>query len=60
MNRRIIQPVHDELNQLALGFLGKKENKNDPCSLDQFRIFRPTFIQRLLASFLKVSTPFQR
>jgi hypothetical protein len=21
---RIIQPVHDELNQLALGFLGKK------------------------------------
>jgi hypothetical protein len=42
---RIIQPVHHQFNHLSLGFLGKEENKNDPCSLNQCRVFHPRVIQ---------------
>jgi hypothetical protein len=44
---RIIQPAHNQFNQLSLGFFGKKENQNDPGSLNACRVFHPGVIQEL-------------
>ena len=54
LDRRIIQPVHDQLNQLTLGFLGKEKNEDDPRPLYELRVFDPSVIRNVTIRFVLV------